>query len=108
MSLHTKTLRAALKANRTAQVAKNGSGREMSVLGFTAAPTAADTSVSRQTGLAGIWNKSFDPASLTLPPQSGATSTMRNNTLVVRPKNRCAALQIQSERRVSCVTWVRT
>ena len=108
MSLHSGTLRAAVKANRTAQVAKNGSGREVSVIRFTAAPAVADTSVSRQTGLAGIWKKSFDPVSLTLPPQSGATSTMRNNTLVVRPKNRCAALQIQFKRRASRVTKMRT
>ena len=108
MSLHPRALRGAFKANRRVQIAGNGSRREEALIRFTAAPTVADTSVSRQTGLAGIWNKSFDPASLTLPPQSGATSTMRNNTLVVRPKNRCAALQIQSERRVSCVTWVRT
>ena len=59
---------------------------------FTAAPTVANTSVSRQTGLAGIWIKSFDPASLTLHPQSGVASTMRINTLVVRPKNLYGAL----------------
>ena len=59
---------------------------------FLAAPTVANTSVSRQTGLAGIWIKSFDPASLTLHPQSGVASTMRINTLVVRPKNLYGAL----------------
>ena len=75
---------------------------------FKAAPTVADTSVSRQTGLAGIWKKSFDPASLTLPPQSGATSTTKNNTLVVRPENRCAALQIQCKRRDNRVAAVHT
>lgn len=91
MSLHSGTLRAAVKANRTAQVAKNGSGREVSVIRFTAAPAVADTSVSRQTGLAGIWKKSIDPISLALHPQSGLASTMRINTLVVRPKNRRAA-----------------
>ena len=58
---------------------------------FTAAPTVADTSVSRQTGLTGIWNHSSDPASLTLSPQSGVASQMRNNTLVVRPDNLRAA-----------------
>jgi hypothetical protein len=39
--------------------------------------------VSRQTGLAGIWIDSSDPAGLTLTPKSGATSQMRTNTLVV-------------------------
>ena len=52
---------------------------------FKAAPTVANTSVSRQTGLAGNWNNSTDPASLTLTPKSGATSQMRTNTLVVCP-----------------------
>ncbi len=63
---------------------------------FKAAPTVADTSVSRQTGLAGIWKNSFDPTSLTLHPKSGLTSTMKNNTLVVRPKSLRCALPVSS------------
>ena len=64
---------------------------------FTAAPTVANTSVSRQTGLAGIWNKSFDRASLTFQPNSGVTSTMRNNTLVACPKNFRAMPRISAQ-----------
>ena len=59
---------------------------------FTAAPTVANTSVSRQTGLTGIWNNSFDPTSLTPHLQCGVTSTMRTNTLVVSPTNSRVAL----------------
>ena len=63
---------------------------------FKAAPTVADTSVSRQTGLAGIWKNSIDPTSQTLHPNSGVTSTMRNNTLVVCPDNFPRALPVSS------------
>jgi len=63
-----------------------------------AAPTVADTSVSRQTGLAGIWKNSFDPTSLTLHPNSGLTSTMKNNTLVVRPRSLRHSLPLSSPR----------
>ncbi len=63
---------------------------------FKAAPTVADTSVSRQTGLAGIWKNSFDPTSLTLHPNSGVTSTMKNNTLVVCPKKLPRAVPLSS------------
>ena len=59
---------------------------------FTAAPTVANTSVSRQTGLTGIWKKSFDQTSLTPHPQCGVASTMRTNTLVVSPTNSRVAL----------------
>ena len=54
---------------------------------FKAAPTVADTSVSRQTGLAGIWNNSNDPTSQASTLQSGVTTQMRTNTLVVRPNS---------------------
>ena len=80
---------------------------------FLAAPTVANTSVSRQTGLAGIWNQSFDPASLTQHPQSRVASTMRNNTLVVCTKNslaKIAALRAvvdpDAERRLSTRPFV--
>ncbi len=63
---------------------------------FTAAPTVANTSVSRQTGLTGIWKKSFDPTSLTPHPHCGVTSTMRTNTLVVSPTNSRVALYLFS------------
>ena len=91
MSLQTSTVSSAAKASRTVPFADRAS-HTFVLTRFTAAPAVANTSVSRQTGLAGIWIKSFDPASLTVHPQSGVTSTMRINTLVVRPKNLFGAL----------------
>ena len=91
MSLQTGTVSAALKASRTVPVGGNKFSDAIVFNRFIEAPTVANTSVSRQTGLAGIWKKSIDPISLALHPQSGLASTMRINTLVVRPKNRRAA-----------------
>ena len=92
MSMQTSTVSFAAKASRIVPFADNQTSSAFVLTRFTAAPTVANTSVSRQTGLAGIWIKSFDPASLTLHPQSGVASTMRINTLVVRPKNLYGAL----------------
>ena len=94
MSLQTGIVNAALKASRTVPVANNQFSHTFVFTRFIEAPTVANTSVSRQTGLAGIWKTSIDPISLTPHPQSGLTSTLRINTLVVRPKNRRAALPI--------------
>ena len=87
MSMQTRTVSAVLKTSPTELVADKQHSIENILARFTAAPTVANTSVSRQTGLAGIWNNSIDPASLALPSQSGVTPKMRINTLVVRPKN---------------------
>ena len=94
MSLQTGTVNAALKARQTVPVGGNKFSDAIVFNRFIEAPTVANTSVSRQTGLAGIWKTSIDPISLTPHPQSGLTSTLRINTLVVRPKNRRAALPI--------------
>ena len=91
MSLQTGTVNAALKARQTVPVGGNKFSDAIVFNRFIEAPTVANTSVSRQTGLAGIWKKSIDPISLTPHPQSGVASTMRINTLVVCPKNRRAA-----------------
>ena len=92
MSLQTGIVSAALKASRTVPVANNQFSHTFVFIRFIEAPTVANTSVSRQTGLAGIWKTSIDPISLTPHPQSGLTSTLRINTLVVRPKNLFGAL----------------
>ena len=87
MSMQTRPVSAVLKTSPTELAADKQHSIENILTRFTAAPTVANTSVSRQTGLAGIWNKSIDPASLALPSQSGVTPKMRINTLVVRLKN---------------------
>ena len=74
------------------RAADNGCFVEFAFNRFKAAPTVADTSVSRQTGLAGMGKRSSDPASLTLTQQSGLTSKTITNTLVVRPRNCCAVV----------------
>ena len=93
MSLQTGSVSAVLTTGATLPVADNILSIAYVRSRFNAAPTVADTSVSRQTGLAGIWKNSIDPTSLTLHPNSGATSTMRNNTLVVCPKKLFAGLR---------------
>ncbi len=95
MSLQTGTVNAARKARQTLSVGGNKFSDAIVFSRFIEAPTVANTSVSRQTGLAGIWKKSIDPISLTLHPQSGLVSTTIINTLVVRPKNRRVAPPIQ-------------
>ena len=87
MSMETRTVSAVLQTSPTELVADKQHSIENILARFTAAPTVANTSVSRQTGLAGIWNNSIDPASLALSSQSGVTPKMRTNTLVVRLKN---------------------
>ena len=87
MSLQTGSVSAVLTTGATLPVADNILSIAYVRSRFNAAPTVADTSVSRQTGLAGIRKKSSDPASLTLTQQSGLTSKTITNTLVVRPKN---------------------
>ena len=87
MSMQTRPVSAVLKTSPTELVADKQHSIENILTRFIAAPTVANTSVSRQTGLEGIWNKSIDPASLALSSQSGVTPKMRINTLVVRPKN---------------------
>ena len=87
MSMQTRPVSAVLKTSPTELVADKQHSIENILTRFIAAPTVANTSVSRQTGLEGIWNKSIDPTSLALPSQSGVTPKMRINTLVVRPKN---------------------
>ena len=96
MSTQTGSVSFVTTAGSALRTADKGSFVEFAFNRFKAAPTVADTSVSRQTGLAGIWKNSFDPTSLTLHPNSGLTSTMRNNTLVVRPKNLPRALPLSS------------
>ena len=87
MSMQTRPVSTVLPTDLACPGADKSPPSEYILFRFTAAPTVANTSVSRQTGLAGIWNKSFDRASLTFQPNSGVTSTMRNNTLVACPKN---------------------
>ncbi len=87
MSMQTRPVSAVTKTSETVLAEKEQHLPGNILTRFTAAPTVADTSVSRQTGLTGIWNYSSDPASLTLSPRSGVASQMRNNTLVVRPTN---------------------
>ena len=91
MSMQTRPVRAVTQTSEAVLAATEQHLTGNILTRFTAAPTVADTSVSRQTGLTGIWNHSSDPASLTLSPQSGVASQMRNNTLVVRPENLRAA-----------------
>ena len=94
MSTQTGNVSFVTTTGSTLREADKGSFVEFASTRFKAAPTVADTSVSRQTGLAGIWKNSFDPTSLTLHPNSGVTSTMRNNTLVVCPKKLFAVLRL--------------
>ena len=96
MSTQTGNVSFVTTTGSTLRVADKGRFIEFASNRFKAAPTVADTSVSRQTGLEGIWEISFDPTSLTLHPNSGVTSTMRNNTLVVCPKKPARALPLSS------------
>lgn len=85
MSTEVRSVSAVLQTSPTV-LAKAGKPSIGSILNrFIAAPTVADTSVSRQTGLAGIWNNSNDPTSQASTLQPGVTNQMRTNTLVVRP-----------------------
>jgi hypothetical protein len=96
MSMQARPVNAVLKTSGTVLGTQDELSATDLLFRFLAAPTVANTSVSRQTGLTGMWNKSSDPASLTLLPHFGVTSTMRNNTLVVctnLPGSRCAFLQ---------------
>jgi hypothetical protein len=88
MSIETRTVGAVTQTSETELAADQQHSFANVLLRFKAAPTVADTSVSRQTGLSGIWNQSSDPASQTSILHSGMTNQMKNNTLVVRPKNR--------------------
>ena len=88
MSVKVRSVSAVLQTSPTVLASGKKRAAEYILNRFTAAPTVADTSVSRQTGLAGIWTRSSDPISQTSTPQSGVTYQMRNNTLVVRPENR--------------------
>lgn len=92
MSLQTGPVSAVLPTGSTLPAAEKTFSSAYVLSRFDAAPAVADTSVSRQTGLAGIRKKSSDPASLTLTQQSGVTSKTITNTLVVRPKNLRAAV----------------
>jgi hypothetical protein len=88
MSIETRTVGAVTQTSETELAADQQHSFANVLLRFKAAPTVAHTSVSRQTGLSGIWNQSSDPASQTSILHSGMTNQMKNNTLVVRPKNR--------------------
>jgi hypothetical protein len=88
MSTKVRSVSSVIQTSPTVQASDLKHSIEYVPSRFTAAPTVADTSVSRQTGLAGIWTRSNDPTSQTSIPQSGMTNQMRNNTLVVRPENR--------------------